>query len=554
MRAAIYARYSTEGQREASLEDQERSCRAEADRLGYAVVKVYTDAAISGQLGEAQRPGFQKMQEAARRCEFDCLIVDDASRLSRDQSDALRFLKRFEFWGVGLIARADGVNTLQNPKSSRLLFGVKSAFSEEFLRDLGEKTHRGLEGRARAGFSPGGLPYGYRSEPVLDDRGRVTGFRRVIHEPEAEIVRRIFRLYVGDEGGRPRSPRAIAMLLSAEGVAPPGARWRNRTTPQVKTWSFTSIVGHRRLRKGILNNCLYVGRLVWNRSRWLRDPDTKAYRYRIRPADEWTETPVPGLRIVPQDLWDRVHVRLALNDVPRANGRRNVGNFLLSGFVRCAECGGSYVKSNHSYRCTNHRNRGDLACTNRLGVTAARLERLVIQAIRERLYTPVNLRALITHVRDDLLARARHDCTEATAREKRLRAVEKEMESIKAAVRLGKATEPLLEMLEDAERRRKALQGGAPPQQGHVARLERILADLPARVQAYLEDLEELLAQRHVEEGKNILAGLGTEVLIRADGTAEIRGDLRKALLLTAPRKTGESVISWLGEEDSNPR
>src|SRR5438128_1200398 len=273
MRAAIYVRYSSENQREASLEDQERLCRQEAERLGYSVVKVYSDAALSGQLNEDQRPGFQAMQDAAKHHEFDVLIVDDASRLSRDQSDALRVLKRFEFWGVGLIARTDGVNTLQNPKSSRLLFGVKSAFSEEFLRDLAEKTHRGLEGRARNGFSPGGLPYGYRSEPVLDDRNRVTGYRRTICEPEADVVRRIFRLYAGDEGGHPHSPRQIAMILSASGNAPPGARWQNRTTPQVKTWSYTSIIGHRRMHKGILHNVLYIGRQVWNHSQWLRNPD-----------------------------------------------------------------------------------------------------------------------------------------------------------------------------------------------------------------------------------------------------------------------------------------
>lgn len=59
---------------------------------------------------------------------------------------------------MNLIARSEGANTLQNPKSSLLIFGVKSAMNAEFLRDLAEKTHRGLEGRARNGYSPGGCP------------------------------------------------------------------------------------------------------------------------------------------------------------------------------------------------------------------------------------------------------------------------------------------------------------------------------------------------------------------------------------------------------------
>lgn len=73
------------------------------------------------------------------------------------------------------------------------------------------------------------------------------------------------------------------------------------------------------------------------------------------------------------------------------------------------------------------------------------------------------------------------------------------------------------------------------------------MADLPARVQAYLEDLETLLAQDQIERGKDILASLGTEILIHPTGTAEIRGDLRKALTLARGR-TGGRVISWLGE------
>jgi DNA invertase Pin-like site-specific DNA recombinase len=209
------------------LADQERLCRQEADRLGYTVAKIFRDKALSGALGEKERPGFAAMLEAAKRHEFDILVVDDSSRLSRDTSDALRVLKRLEFWGIGFIARSDGINTVQNPKSSRLMFGVKASFNEEFLRDLAEKVHRGLEGQARRGLSAGGLPYGYRSEPIVDERGRVTGHRRVIHEEEARVVRRIFKLYAGGS-----SAREIAKVLTKERVAPPGARWPNRTVRQ----------------------------------------------------------------------------------------------------------------------------------------------------------------------------------------------------------------------------------------------------------------------------------------------------------------------------------
>src|SRR5437879_1790948 len=161
-RAVIYTRYSSEGQREASLEDQERACRQEADRLGYAIIKVYADKALSGQLNEDQRLGFAALQDAAKRHEFDVILVDDASRLSRNAGDALRIQERLRFQGIGLICKSDGINTLANPRNSDLVFGIKSIITAEFLLDLRAKPHRGLEGRARAGLSPDGSPFGHR--------------------------------------------------------------------------------------------------------------------------------------------------------------------------------------------------------------------------------------------------------------------------------------------------------------------------------------------------------------------------------------------------------
>lgn len=563
-RCAIYARYSSEKQRESSLEDQERLCRQEAERLGYVVTKIYKDAALSGQLNEDQRPGFQAMQEAARRREFDVLIVDDASRLSRDQSDALRTLKRFEFWGVGLIARTDGVNTIQNPKSSRLLFGVKSAFSEEFLRDLAEKTHRGLEGRARNGFSPGGLPYGYRSEPAYDDQRRIIGYRRTVYEPEAEVIRRIFRLYVGDESPGPLSPRQIAHLLNREGLLPPGARWKNRDKRQCSSWSFTAIIGHRRLAKGILNNALYVGRSLWNRSEWRRDPDSKAYTYRVRPTEEWIAVESPELRIVPQDLWDRVQTRQALNTTAPSGKTPVRGKYLLSGLVRCGVCGGTYtIRTPYSYACTTNHTRGASVCANQLHAPRVRLERAVLRGLRDLCSDPAEFAALTDQVREILHMRAREAGTKAMHHnaEATLRKLDREIANLKALLASGKATPRAMAELEamltarDAERA-DIERGQRPGADVIEARLAQVLATLPERVRGHLNDLDTLLAVNQVNRGKEILATLDAQIVLRPAGdhlNAEISGNLGRVFALVAA-KDRRGSNSWLGEEDSNPR
>lgn len=131
----------------------------------------------------------------------------------------------------------------------------------------------------------------------------------------------------------------------------------------------------------------------------------------------------------------------------------------MSGFVKCAVCGGNYIKATCSYRCGTHRNRGEMACTNTRGITVDKLDRAVIAAIRQRMYTPENLRTVIEYVRDELMTMARHEA-KPTDQTKALREVEQEIEHIKQAVKFGKATDALLEMLEDADRRRKALIAG----------------------------------------------------------------------------------------------
>ncbi len=85
MRASIYARYSTDLQREASIEDQVRTCRRRIEQEGWQLAATYTDAASSG--ASRLRPGYQKLLEDARNGAFDVIVAEALDRLSRDQED-----------------------------------------------------------------------------------------------------------------------------------------------------------------------------------------------------------------------------------------------------------------------------------------------------------------------------------------------------------------------------------------------------------------------------------------------------------------------------------
>ncbi|MBX6747077.1 MAG: recombinase family protein, partial [Acetobacteraceae bacterium] len=152
-RCAIYARYSSDRSREASIEDQVRVCRQRAEREGWTVVEVYADFAISG--ASADRPRFQQLMADAQAGRFEVILAEALDRLSRDQEHMAAFYKQMSFAGARVVTIAEGDIT-------ELHVGLKGTMAALFLKDLAQKTHRGLEGRVRAGHSGGGRCYGYR--------------------------------------------------------------------------------------------------------------------------------------------------------------------------------------------------------------------------------------------------------------------------------------------------------------------------------------------------------------------------------------------------------
>jgi site-specific DNA recombinase len=116
-----------------------------------------------------------------------------------------------------------------------------------FLKDLAAKTHRGLRGRVEDGKSGGGLCYGYRVVKKLDQRGEPIRGDREVDDAQVIVARRILREFASGI-----SPRAIAKNLNAEGVAGPNGN----------LWNDSTIRGHVKRGTGIINNELYVGRLV----------------------------------------------------------------------------------------------------------------------------------------------------------------------------------------------------------------------------------------------------------------------------------------------------
>lgn len=189
MKGAIYARYSSDNQRPESIEDQVRSCMQLATSRGYSVDPhhVFSDEAKSGTLRD--RPGLEALRGAARASEFEAVLIDDLSRLSRDNHYLLTLYAEFRFYGVRILSRADSLDSEDD--RAKLGFQMRGIVNELFLDDLREKTLRGQLGQKARGFIVGEATFGYRSQPVgemrMDRRGRPRpeGYRMTIYAPEA---------------------------------------------------------------------------------------------------------------------------------------------------------------------------------------------------------------------------------------------------------------------------------------------------------------------------------------------------------------------------------
>lgn len=234
VRCAIYARFSSDLQRPTSIDDQIRRCREFAAHQGWTVLEdfVRVDEAKSAATLAGRDSLNSLLAEVKQKpVPFDCLLVDDTSRLARNLADVLNLNDRLRYQGAFIYAVAQRLDCRE--KTSRPLLTLHGMMDEQFLQGLAEKVHRGQEGRALAGMQPGGKCFGYRNVPVADPtrggkygRSAIIGVRLEIEEEQAQTVRRVFEMYA-----KGNSLSTIAKQLNSEGVLAPQPP-RTRPAPE----------------------------------------------------------------------------------------------------------------------------------------------------------------------------------------------------------------------------------------------------------------------------------------------------------------------------------
>ncbi len=535
-RVAIYCRYSSDLQRDRSIEDQAALCREFAERNGWRVVAEFADRAQSG-ASMIGRDGILSMIEAAKRREFDIVVAEHGDRLSRitEELDGIR--RRMHFAGIVIHT----VNAGVIDETQAAIQGLMGAL---FLRELANKVRRGLSGVVRDGRSAGGRAYGYR--PVPGEPGRLA-----VVEEEAEVVRRIFREYAHGT-----TPREIAGRLNEEGIAP----------PRGKHWNASTINGNAARGNGMIFNEVYAGRIVWNRVRMIKDPDTGRRVSRPNPRMDWQTAEAPDLRIVDDALWQAA-TRVKADKARLKSHHKRAPVHILSGLLRCGCCGSGYSihdrdKTGKSrIRCSSVRESG--ICSNRRILYLVNVERAVLSGLDEHLANPWLIDEYVDAYNEErkrLSATGPQDLARLRAR---VDALSAESERVKRAYIRGLISEAEAEVelpriraeLEEAEER-VALAGSAPSfialQPAAVAQYRRSTADMIATLDDHA---------RHRAGGSQAVADLRRlieSVTIKPDGPrlgfeVEVRGRLEELIRKTEGSPSLESGGRMVAREGFEP-
>ena len=304
MKAVIYARYSSDSQREESIEGQLRECTEYAERNGITVLRSYIDRALSART--ADRPEFQNMIKDSEQKLFDVVLIWKLDRFSRDRYDSAHYKRILKKNGVKVVSATE---IISEGAEGIILESVLEGYAEYYSADLSEKVVRGMTDNAlKCKFNGGMMPIGY----VIDAEQHFK-----IDPLTAPFVLEAFKRYDGGE-----TISSIMNWLNEQGL----------TNTRGQKMTFNS-VGH------ILHNRRYIGE----------------FRYR----DVIVPDGIPA--IVPQDLFDRVQEKLAKNKKAPARHKAE-DDYLLTtklfcgycGAYLCGESGTSHTGNvHHYYKCVS---------------------------------------------------------------------------------------------------------------------------------------------------------------------------------------------------------
>ena len=344
---------------------------------------VYVDDGFTGT--NFNRPAFKRMLKDIKAGKVNCVIVKDLSRFGRDYIDTGRYLERdFPEMGVRFISVTDSIDSMK--QAYDMLLPIKNIFNEQYARDISKKVQTAVKTKQKAGEFIGAFTsYGYKKSPV--DKNKL-----VIDEYSADVVRRIFSLYIQGYG-----KQKIAKLLNEEGILCPseykramGLNYHNPNRLESTTyWSYSTI-------NNILHREMYVGNMVQG---------TKHQRMRSKQKkmakEDWIIVEDTHEPIIDKETWEKaqslLHKRTRELDL-------ETNKNIFAGFVKCGDCGRAMAKNmwrhadgskTYSLYCGTYKRNGKQYCTPHT-LPMAVLEQIVLEDLKTLVQNVGDLRELVS--------------------------------------------------------------------------------------------------------------------------------------------------------------
>jgi site-specific DNA recombinase len=494
-RAVIYARRSQKHQ-DASVATQVEEARRFIETKGWELAESYSDdAENTGRKEFKKRKEFLRLLSDADEGKFDMVVVRDATRLGGDTARTMLAIETLKEAGARVWYYISNSEVKLDNWIDKASFAIQSAASEGERDGISSRTFEALMVRARAGYNAGGSCYGYRNKWIVEGNVKKrTEYE--IDEPQAQVVRDIFQMYSEGEG-----LRGICKALNQRGVPSPQAGKRG-----TGSWSPTVV-------RPILRRERYHGVLVYGVTKKTYRGGTKV---RVkRSANEIIRVQRPELKIVPDDLWERVAERFRRNSHKPwrvAAGRKP--KHLLSSLARCSKCGGPIHArkgkvgqlATKVYMCGYFHDRA--ACTNSLRRPVVEADAACIAWIKNNVLREEVVLEILKEVRQRISNQCDESDGQVEALETQVAKLRKEIANLAEAVALtGGSVEALAqklserqERISDMEARLKMLRVAPDVLKLEVRRLE-------GEVRHRIDHFRELL-DRDPEEARKVVEAL----------------------------------------------
>ena len=505
MKAALYARYSSHEQDGGeSIDFQLERCKSYIAEQGWSIEDsmLFIDQARSG-TSTYRREDFNRMIALSKqtRPPFDVIVVWSTSRFGRNMEESAfnkAFLRR-QGIDVKFVSQPlpDGEGVMGHV--GKLIESVFEWTDELQSIQTGQYAFEGQRQVTQKGYSGGGRPpYGYVRAEVPDPGGKidkdgkqVTYVTFEMDEDKAEVVRRIFSDYASGKGYE-----KIAHQLNAEGIP----------SPQNRNWAKSGV-------REMLYNEAYLGHRIWNRVR--RNKKVQRGTKKPKPREEWVIKENAHEAIIGPDMWQAVEDRRKdlryFIEMGKSNGKGARSPHMLSGLMRCEQCGANYivtssVKRGHRisyYRCSTNANKGKSVCANARTVRKDRIEEQVVQLLANELLTPKHITELIAQVKKVLEAQSDETPRRIANIQSHLRRVDREIENLTQAIKACGPIDGLVAEMKASQVSKARYEEDLATSQSDVVGIEAVSK---AQIREALDDLMGTLEYATAEERRDLMA------------------------------------------------